>query len=54
MREKSRQDVRTAKGNILGPTEQFMRVVGRTIRLMVKESLQLMAKFIRDSSRMIK
>lgn len=54
MKEKSRQDVRTAKGNILGPTEQFMRVVGRTIKLMVKESLQLMAKFIRESSRMIK
>ena len=54
MKDKSRQDLRKAKGNILGPTEQSMRVVGITIRLMVKESLQLMAKFIRDSSRMIK
>lgn len=54
MKEKSSQDVRMVKGNMLGVMELYMMVLGRMIKRMAKVSSQLMVKLIRDSFRMIK
>lgn len=54
MKEKSSQDVRMVKGNILGVMELYMMVLGRMIKRMAKVPSQLMVKLIRDSFRMIK